>query len=126
MGNQQLLLLVLGVIIVGVAIAVALNYFRANSIDTKRDLLANECATLASQAMEHYRMPLEFGGGGRKFTGWEIPRQQRLTESGNFVATVYEDSIIIIGTGNEIANNTDSIRVRATVLPKSFSIVYVN
>lgn len=126
MGSQQLMLLVLGVIIVGVAIAVGINYFRMNSIEEKRDLLANECATLANQAIAYYKKPSSFGGGGGSFIGWQIPVQQRSTPSGTFSATIYQDSVIINGTGNEVANNTDSIRVRTTILSDGFSTAVIN
>ena len=41
MGQQQLLLVVLGIIIVGIAIAVGMALFRSHSIDEKRNLLMN-------------------------------------------------------------------------------------
>ncbi len=45
MGQQQLLLIVLGVIIVGIAVILGIVLFRQNSIDQKRDLLINEGMT---------------------------------------------------------------------------------
>jgi hypothetical protein len=117
---------VLGVIVVGIGIAVGINYFRANAIDSKRDLLTNETMTLANQAIEYYRKIPSFGGGGNSFLGWVIPPQQQLTGSGSFEALVYADSVIIIGTGNEVINHRDSVKVRTTVLPGSFYTVTIN
>ena len=37
MGQQQLLLIVLGVIVVGIAVVVGINLFNANSISSDRD-----------------------------------------------------------------------------------------
>ena len=48
MGQQQLLLIVLGVIVVGVAVAFAIGLFRGNAITTKRDMLLNESGNIAA------------------------------------------------------------------------------
>jgi hypothetical protein len=126
MGNQQLLLIVVGVIVVGVAIAVGMNYFRANAINTKRDLVINECINIATKAMAYYKMPTNFGGGGNKFTNWSISPYQILTESGTYSAQVFDDSIIVIGTGNEIVTGTDSIKIKVTVFPKYYRTEIIN
>jgi hypothetical protein len=119
-GQQQLLLLVLGVVVVGIAIAVALSLFRENAIVSKRDMLANECVNLGTIAMEYYRKPENFGGGGRKFTGWAIPANLTSTHNGTYVAEVTDDIVVITGTGNEVITGTDSIKVQVTVYPEKY------
>jgi hypothetical protein len=126
MGNQQLLLIVVGVIVVGVAIAMSMTLFRANAIDSKRNLVINECITLGNHAIAFYRRPIAFGGGGNKFTGWILPPQQTVTETGYFTAQVFSDSIIITGTGNEIVTGSDSIKVMVTVFPKYYRTEIIN
>ena len=42
MGQQQLLLIVLGAIIVGIAIITAIVLFRSSAVENKRDLIFNE------------------------------------------------------------------------------------
>ncbi len=73
MGQQQLLLIVLGVIIVGVAVIFGIFLFRQSSIDGKRDMLINEGIQVANNAREYYHKPMGYGGGGFSFTGWAIP-----------------------------------------------------
>jgi len=51
LGQQQLLLIVLGIIVVGIAIAISIQLFRQNAIDSKRDILMNESANIASIAI---------------------------------------------------------------------------
>jgi hypothetical protein len=126
MGQQQLLLVVLGVIVVGLAIAIALDLFRENAIVSKRDMLANECMNLGTMAMEYYRKPVNFGGGGRKFTGWSIPVQLQHSENGSFTAVVNESDIVITGTGNEVITGTDSIKVQVTIYPDSYQTSIIN
>lgn len=126
MGQQQLLLVVLGVIIVGIAIAVSIQLFRSHSIDEKRDLLINEGGSLANMAMHYYKMPAQLGGGGHSFLGWNIPLDMQTTATGSFLSTAYNDSVVIIGTGNEVITGTDSIKVRITVMTSGYFFTVVN
>lgn len=124
MGQQQLLLIVLGIIVVGMAVAFAIAMFRQGAIDSKRDLVMNENANLANMAIQFYRKPLMLGGGGNTFLGWAIPSELIVTPSGNYRAEVYQDSVVIIGTGNDVVNGTDSVRVRTTVTANThFSLI---
>ena len=69
MGQQQLLLIILGVIIVGLAIAVGITMFRDNAVSTNRDAIANDLMHLAAKARHFYKRPTSLGGGGHNFTG---------------------------------------------------------
>lgn len=126
MGQQQLLLIVLGVIIIGVAIIVGVNYFTASAADTKRNLLIGECANLAALAQQYYLRPAALGGGSRKFTGWTIPPTLVSTSNGSFTSTVFADSVVLVATGNEITTGSDSIKVKMSVYPSSYSASVIN
>ena len=67
MGQQQLLLILLGIVVVGIAIIVGINLFRANAIETKRNNVTNELVNLAAMAQQHYMRPNSMGGGSRTF-----------------------------------------------------------
>ena len=123
MGQQQLLLILLGVIVVGVAIIAGIDLFTANAIESKRDLLLHECVELSSMAQQYYRKPREMGGGGRSFTGWTIPSNLSNTENGHFTAAVNSSSVVITGTGNEVVTGSDSVKVQVTVYPDNYSTV---
>ena len=81
MGQQQLLLIVLGVIIVGIAVVVGINVFTASSSSSNRDGVVSDLTNLASLAQTYYRKPTALGGGNNTFTGWTIPTQ--LLTTGN-------------------------------------------
>ena len=118
MGQQQLLMVVLAIIIVGIAIAISVQLFRSSAIESKRDLLIEETSSLATMAIQYYKKPQAMGGGGRSFTGWEIPDQMLQTANGSFMKTeVSPSKIIITGTGNEVVTGADSIKVETTVNP---------
>ena len=55
MGQQQLLLIVLGVIIVGIAIAVGISMFKSNAQSSNRDQVINDLNNLAAKAQQYYR-----------------------------------------------------------------------
>ncbi len=119
MGQQQLLLIVLGVIIVGIAIVLGIILFRQSAIDQKRDLLINEGMTLATNAKEYFFKPSAYGGGQYSFTGWEIPTQMLTTSNGSYEAVVTPNSVEITGTGNELVSGNEPVEVKFIVLKDS-------
>jgi hypothetical protein len=126
MGQQQLLLIVLGVIIVGIAIILGIAIFRQSSIDQKRDLLINEGLTVANNAREYFHKPKPYGGGGYSFIGWQIPSQMVTSANGSYTATVNSTDVEITGTGNELVSGTDLVEVQFTVTSDSIATIIVH
>ena len=126
MGQQQLLMIVLAIIIVGIAIAVSIELFRSNAIESKRDILVNECSNLASIAISYYKKPREMGGGGKTFTGWQVPNSMVQTVNGSYLAEVTEQQITITGTGTEVVTGNDSIKVQTIVTANNYYSVIIN
>lgn len=69
MGQQQLLLIILGVIVVGIAVAVGITMFKDNAVSANRDAVTNDLVNLAARAQQYYRRPTALGGGQGTFTG---------------------------------------------------------
>ena len=69
MGQQQLLLIVLGTIIVGVAVVVGINMFGEGAVNAERDALLQDVNSIASNAAAYWRKPAALGGGARTFVG---------------------------------------------------------
>ena len=125
MGQQQLLLIVLGVIVVGIAVIVGINMFGANAISSNRDSVVSDLNNLGAIAQQYWRKPGAMGGGDRSFTGWTIPTHTDTTPNGVYVATITAQSVSIVGTGNEKFNGTQIVHT-ATVTPFSTTIVQTN
>ena len=53
LGQQQLLMIVLAIIIVGIAIAISVQLFRSNAVEAKRDILIEETSSLAAMAIQY-------------------------------------------------------------------------
>jgi len=129
-GQQQLLLIVLGIIVVGVAIVVGINLFRTNAVETKRSTIVNECINLASMAQQYYRKPVAMGGGASAFDGsrggiaWSIPSTLQHTASGDYqITSIAPGQIVIQANGNEVVNGVDQVQVTITILPDSYQVV---
>jgi hypothetical protein len=73
LGQQQLLLIVLGVIIVAVAVVVGINLFNAHAKSAALDSLTLQLVSYGQLAHEYYKKPKTFGGGGNSFEGFMIP-----------------------------------------------------
>ncbi|MBN1301076.1 MAG: hypothetical protein JW995_07645 [Melioribacteraceae bacterium] len=71
MGQQQLLLITLGIILVGIAIFVAIDIFVTSAAQANRDYLTNKIYLFSDMAIAYYKKPVEQNGGGGSFIGWE-------------------------------------------------------
>ncbi|MGD8779697.1 MAG: hypothetical protein PVH88_12130 [Ignavibacteria bacterium] len=133
MGQQQLLLIVLGVIIVGVAVVLGITYFRQYAADSKREILTDELVNMASMAQQHYRKPSAMGGGNRSFNGsnggqvWSIPDEIVTSAAGYFKITeIQSDSLKILATGNEVVTGNDSVMVSITIGANDYRVNIIN
>jgi len=68
MGQQQLLLVILVTIIVGIATVVAINTFSSAADSANLDAVRQDVATIAASAQGYYMKPDMLGGGGQDFT----------------------------------------------------------
>jgi len=104
MGQQQLLLIVLGVIIVGIAIVVGINLFNANAEESAKDGVVSDCVNLGAMAQQFYKKPVSMGGGGNSFNGgtpettWAIPTNLVNTANGSYGAVSTDQLVTITGT----------------------------
>lgn len=69
MGQQQLLLLVLGIVIVGLAVVVGIQAFSENQKQANADMMVNDAIRIASDAQAWKLKPGAFGGGASA-TNW--------------------------------------------------------
>ena len=109
MGQQQLLLLVLAVIIVGIAIVVGITMFNAQAASANLDAVTNDLMDLGSRAQQYYIRPLSMGGGGGSFTNLEIGHlwpavvgaTQVTNDNGTYTTTTGGQTITITGVGTQ-------------------------
>lgn len=122
MGQQQLLLLVLAVIIVGVSIVVGIGIFNKHAEKANIDMVVNELIEMASLAHQYYYKPTMMGGGDQKFTGITLNDIGGAKESpiGTQFQLAVVDSVTLKLTGTcGIAKKSDgsAVDVVVTVTP---------
>ena len=86
MGQQQLLLLVLGVVIVGLAVVVGIQAFGENQKSANQDALVNDAIRIASDLQAQALKPTQFGGAG----AWADVDVTAGTGNASFQAMGYE------------------------------------
>ena len=129
MGQQQLLLVILGVIVVGVAIIIGITMFSSHAIETKRDNLINDCMNLSGLAQQYYSRPTAMGGGGRSFAGWAIPNELVVNANGRFDITNNSSPLSFVevtAIGNDEVTAGDSVSVKVKIMPRSFQITIIH
>jgi hypothetical protein len=111
MGQQQLLLIILGVIIVGIAIAVGLSLFTAQSIQSNRDAIINDLNNLAAQAYQFRIRPVSMGGGQGDYSTYVIPTKMRTNENATYNAAPGANSIVFVATSAQNTSNTVTVTI---------------
>jgi hypothetical protein len=103
MGQQQLLLIVLGVIVVGIAIAAGMGLFNASIESSVKDELVNQNMAIAANAQQFYSKPTSMGGGNLTFTGYILPTRMKTTTNGTYNGVITSPSVYTItaGTGGK-------------------------
>jgi hypothetical protein len=128
MGQQNLLIILLGMLIVAVAVAVAISVFRGNSIETSRNNIIVDLGFYAQKAREYYWKPRAQGGGDRSFENVRIDNIAYSTENNNgryFVESSTRSEVVIVGVGKMISGD-DTIRVRIRVSERTNLVEVLN
>ena len=87
MGQQQLLLIILGVIIVGIAIAVGISMFSSGTIQANKDAIINDLNNLGISAYQFKILPSSMGGGSGSYARYNIPLKLRTNDDGSFTVS---------------------------------------
>jgi hypothetical protein len=124
MGQQQLLLLVLGIVIVGLAVVVGIQAFGENQRKANADALVNDGVRIASDIQAWALKPAAFGGpatAGNFSTasfgtlGYQSSGGTYSNLNGDFTLAPAAGEVLISGTSNNLTPaNTVSIRVCGT------------
>ena len=136
MGQQQLLLLVLGIVIVGLAVVTGIQAFGLNQKKANADAMVLTGMRIATDFQKWLQTPTALGGGRPNTGGTPVMSTisvslqdlgypvngsgQYETVDGNFSLTKSANGIVIIGLSSTLGqqgdNNTVSIEVTGTNL----------
>ena len=125
MGQQQLLLIILGVIIVGIAIAVGLSMFSSQSISSNKDAVINDLNNLFANAYQYRIRPTSMGGGGGSYVAYTIPGTLSLNENGKYtLGTVTADAVPFVAKSARDSTRTIGVTIDATGRPVASTWAY--
>jgi hypothetical protein len=112
MGQQQILFIIVGVIVIGIAITVGISIVSAQTVATNRDAMINDLNHLASYAYQ-YRLRLRcMGGGEGDYSAFAIPPKLKENEDATFsIASVQVNTISLMAISAENESNTIEVVV---------------
>jgi len=127
MGSQQLMLLIVGTLMIGLIVSVGINMFVDNAISSNRDAVANDLVALASRAQVYQKKPKCLGGGGGSFQGFTLPNSSKNANGTFSVPGATYSAVTIEGIGNEIGfDQATNVKVTVTVAADTISVAEVN
>lgn len=122
MGQQQLLLVILVTIIVGIATVVAINIFGTAADQANRDAVRQDLMAAAVQAQAIWSRPTLMDGADRDFQGTGVTNGWILARL-NIPSTSYdvsaEENELSNENGTYVVNATDSDELTITGTPSS-------
>ncbi|NND71636.1 MAG: hypothetical protein HKN43_08655 [Rhodothermales bacterium] len=131
MGQQQLLLLVLGIVIVGLAVVVGIQAFSENQKKANADALVNDAIRIASDAQAWMLKPTAFGGGNNSCAtactwqtgagddvdfpqlGYPVTSGEYVNLNGSFAMTV-SGAVLTITATSDASGNQVTVAVSGT------------
>lgn len=134
MGSQQLLLIVVGVVLIGIMIAVGMEMFKDQASATSRDAISNDLVHYAVQAQKYYRKPRVIGGGENSFGGLTLAYLTKVPSNANATyvlspdpATSSDAFVTVTGTGFNTGNDGSTlVQVSIKAWPDSIYVETLN
>jgi len=132
MGQQQILLIVLGVIVVGIAIVIGIGNFHSKAVQANRDAVIIDLNYLASDAQAYYKKTITYSGEEQGFMDFDLPEQLKTNNNGTYsVISTQLQKVIIEGIGVEKESNlgcsqSNNIRYRIVVDPSKSTLQKIN
>jgi hypothetical protein len=118
MGTQQLMLIILGMAIIGIALAVGLSLFSANGVQANKDAIIHDVLNIfAASAYQHYLRPASMGGGAYAYdnsrggTAYTIPAILATNENGVYDAVTTPTTCTITGKSVSYPGNSISLTI---------------
>jgi len=108
MGQSQLLIIAISVLIIGIAVLAGAGFFESDDIDANKKEMINDFHHIAINAVRYYRRIPALGGGGYKYDGYVLPGGYRSNLNGRYSITVVNSQTLEI-TGVSALDSTDTM-----------------
>lgn len=100
MGQQQLLLIVLGVLIVGMAVYAGTRLFATYQQSNERDVIIQQMSILVLEAKKYAARPVNLAGGDGRFSGFQPPTDLAQTNRVRIYTGATDSAVTFSGFGS--------------------------
>lgn len=114
MGQQQLLLIVLAIILVGIAIYIGFYQIGSNKADHNRQAVISDLLNFATKAQQYYRTPAQMGGGSLSFQGFHLTSIDTGSANGSYslaAGAAPTGAGFVAGSVNPISSKASTIYI---------------
>jgi hypothetical protein len=109
-------------VVLGITVVVGSDLFNAVAVDTNRNAVVSDMNHIGRLALEYYKTPESQGGGGNSYSGFKIPDKISHNENGEYTLIVYDQQLVIIGTGVKRGDDGGAILHQAIISPSGITI----
>jgi len=111
-GTQQLMFIILGVLIIGIAIAAGVSMFNAQTVAFNRDSIISEMNELAAHAYAFRGRLRSMGGGQGDYSTYSVPSSLATTGSATYSVTqASQNSLTILAVSTQDPINTIQVLI---------------
>ncbi|MBI3006259.1 MAG: hypothetical protein HYY49_12710 [Ignavibacteriales bacterium] len=111
MGQQQLILVLLAIMVIGVAIAAGLGLFSSNQAGQNKLAIINDLNNLRAMAYKYRIRPSTMAGGAGSYEGFVLPGKFASNENANYTLNVTADEIVVTAASYVTPANTITVGI---------------
>ena len=144
MGQNQLFLIILGVVVTLIAVTIGIDRFSSMTIDANRDAVIADLVNYGAKAQLYFRSSTTLGGGEQDYNGFTLNAIDQSNANGNYNVTATAPTgtaavtpggaisasattIYIEGSGNEIGNDgTNPVKAFVTITTNTITTSILN
>jgi hypothetical protein len=105
MGTQQMLYVILGVILIGIAMVIGLSLFVANGIQSNKDEMIHDLNNITQYAYAYKIRLKSLGGGGNSYQNYTLPVQLKSNDNATYTIQVPGTATGITFRGTSLSGN---------------------
>lgn len=127
MGQQQLLYIILGAVLVGIAVAAAMAPSAETATDMNRDAIVKDLMDLSSKAQQFYHAASK-NGGANSFENISMSKLTNMPSNDNgsySILNAGDEEMVFVGKGVYLAG-ADTVEVHCTVTPNNYTITRIH
>lgn len=107
MGQSQLLIIAISVLIIGIAILAGAGFFQADDIEANKKAMVNDVNHIAMNAARYYRRIAALGGGSYSYMSYVLPAGYRSNLNGTYSTNpVSKEVLQVTGVSARDSSNT--------------------